>query len=161
MMSLAGKLDMTYDAVVKAYPEIANQIMYYNIISSFRPLIYFVIAFSVACFITFLLLSNSEPDGTTYLTIDLEHEERKLNHAKANKSLYGEESIKEIEDAIVAKNAEIKELKEGPKNKYGKYVKYSAVLFIVSVLLLLCSAVLVSILAKDFIALSMILSGLN
>lgn len=117
MLSLADKLDMTYDAVVNAYPEIANQIMYYNILGSFRPLLLFAIVFFVVSFISSILLTHSEPDGTTYLTVELEHEERKLNHAKAHESLYGEEGIKKIEDAIVAKKAEIKELKKGSKRE--------------------------------------------
>ena len=160
-MSLAGKLDMTYDAVVNAYPEIANQIMYYNILGSFRPLLLFAIVFFVVSFVSSILLTHSEPDGTTYLTAELEHEERKLNHAKAHKSLYGEEGIKKIEDAIVAKKAEIKELKKVPKEKYGKYVKYTATALITTLLLKFGLEVLISVLAKDFIALSTILAGLN
>lgn len=161
ILSLADKLDMTYDAVVNAYPEIANQIMYYNILGSFRPLLLFAIVFFVVSFISSILLTHSEPDGTTYLTVELEHEERKLNHAKAHESLYGEEGIKKIEDAIVAKKAEIKELKKVPKEKYGKYVKYTATALITTLLLKFGLEVLISVLAKDFIALSTILAGLN
>ena len=161
MLNLSDKLDMSYDAVINAYPEIANQIMYYNILGSFRPLLLFAIVFFGVSFISSILLSHSEPDGTTYLTIELEHEERKLNLAKANKSLYGEESIKEIEDAIVAKKAEINELKKVPKEKYGKYVKYTATALITTLLLKFGLEVLISVLAKDFIALSTILAGLN
>ena len=161
MVSLAGKLDMTYDAVVSAYPEIVNQVMYYNIISSFRPLIYFAIALSLALFITFLLHSKNEPEGLDTLLIDLEGKKRMLNHAMANKVLYDDSKINEMEIGIKAKQIEIEELKERPKNKYGKLVKYSAVSLIVSLLLLLGSAILISVLAKDYIALSIILSGLK
>ena len=161
MLNLSDKLDMSYDAVINAYPEIANQIMYYNILGSFRPLLLFAIVFFVVSFVSSILLTHSEPDGTTYLTVELEHEERKLNHAKAHKSLYGEEGIKKIEDAIVAKKAEIKELKKVPKEKYGKYVKYTATALITTLLLKFGLEVLISVLAKDFIALSTILAGLN
>lgn len=161
MISLADKLDMTYDAVVNAYPEIANQIMYYNILGSFRPLLLFAIVFSAVTLVSSVLLTYSQPDGFTALTVELEQEERKLNHAKANNSLYGEEGIKEIEDAVVAKKAEIKELKKVPKEKYGKYVKYTATALITTLLLKFGLEVLISILSKDFIALSTILAGLN
>lgn len=161
MMSLTDKLDMTYEGIVSAYPELANQIMYYNILDTFRPFLLFAIVFSVASLITSILLANSEPDGTNALTFELEEGERKLNHAKAHKSLYGEEGIKKIEDEIVAKKAEIKELKKVPKEKYGKYIKYTATALITTVLLKIGIEVLISILAKDALAVFAILSSIK
>lgn len=161
MVSLADKLDMTYEGIVSAYPELANQIMYYNILDTFRPFLLFAIIFSVASLIASILLANSAPDGTTALTIELEQQERKLNYAKDNISFYKEEGIKEIEEDILAKKAEIKELKKVPKEKYGKYIKYTATALITTVLLKIGIEVLISILAKDALAVFAILSSIK
>lgn len=161
MLSLADKLDMTYDGIVKAYPEIANQIMYYNIIDSFRPLIILFIIVSIVTTVTLVLHSHDKPDGLGTLVVELESQKRTLNHAMAYEELYGESEINKMEQGIKDKQIEIKELEDANKAKYNKHIKYSVSVLVVSVSLMLVSVILTSILAKDFIALTTILSGLK
>ena len=161
MLNLSDKLDMSYDAVINAYPEIANQIMYYNIISSFRPLIILAIIFSIVMTMTLVIHSHNKPERLDKLLSELESKKRMLNHAMSVKVLYGESEISRMEQDIKTKQLEIKELEDEHKDKYSKHIKYSVLALVVSVSLMLVSVILTSILAKDFIALSTILSGLN
>lgn len=163
-ISLADKLDMTYEGVVNAYPEIANQIMYYNIIDSFRPVLWVAFVLSIVALYFLIREVFAETEDMKYLLSSLESRKRSLKTAKEYSGLYSNEDIEDRAKMVEEKQQEIKELeKEEKASKYKvtKYIKYALALLTISVLLLVGTSVLTSIMAKDFIALKAILSGVN
>lgn len=163
-LSLADKLDMTYEGVVNAYPKIANQIMYYNIIDSFKPVLWVAFVLSIVALYFLIREVFGETEDMKYLLSSLESRKRSLKTAKEYSSLYSNEDIEDRAKMVEEKLQEIKELEKeekASKDKVTKYIKYALVLFTVSVLLLVGAEVLTNIMAKDFIALKTILSGVN
>lgn len=162
--SLADKLDMTYEGVVNAYPEIANQIMYYNIIDSFRPVLWLAFVLSIVALYFLIREAFKETDDMKRLQRSLKGLKCKLETSIEFSAIYSSEATKEINEMVKEKQQEIKALEEKEKvykDKVTKYIKYALVLLTISVLLLVGSSVLTSIMAKDFIALKTILSGVS
>lgn len=163
-VNLADKLDMTYEGVVNAYPEIANQIMYYNIIGSLKPLLWVALALSIGALYFLIKESFRETDDMKKLLRTLERLKLDLDSATEYSGIYSDEAVEERTRLVEEKQQEIKMLEEKEKvskDKITKYIKYALVLFTTSVLLLVGAEVLTNIMAKDFIALKTILSGVN
>lgn len=163
-ISLADKLDMTYEGVVNAYPEIANQIMYYNIIGSLKPLLWVALVLSIVALYFLIKESFEETDDMKKLLRNLESLKISLHYAVEFADNYGDDNVEEKTRLVEEKQQEIKALEEkerASKGKNTKYIKYALVLFTTSVLLLVGTGVLTNIMAKDFIALKTILSGVN
>lgn len=162
--SLAEKLDMTYEGVVNAYPEIANQIMYYNIIDSFKPVLWVAFVLSIVALYFLIREAFTETDDMRKLQRTLKSRKDSLETATEYSGLYSDEAIEDRMKMVEEKQQEIKALEKEEKvhkDKVTKYIKYALVLLTISVLLLVGTSVLTSIMAKDFIALKTILSGVN
>lgn len=160
--SLADKLDMTYEGVVNAYPEIANQIMYYNIIDSFRPVLWVAFVLSIVALYFLIREVLGETEDMRKLQRTLKSRKDSLETATEYAGLYSDEAIEDRTRMVEEKKQEIKALEKEEKvykDKVTKYIKYALVLLTISVLLLVGTSVLTSIMAKDFIALKTILSG--
>lgn len=155
LLTLSEKLDMSYDMIINAYPEIANQIMYFNIFRTFENILYVTMFLSVVSLLISRALYDRDFEGKGSLLHDLNYIKTKIHLAD-----FGDE-YKELLSMYINKIDEFSSLEDKNKNKYSKYMKYSISTFITSLLLLFVSGVLTNILAKDFIALATILAGLN